>query len=142
MAFDSREYQWSDTRVFLLGKELRGLRGLTYKKTVEKEPVYAQGSNPNSIQSGNKKYDGTLMLLKSEFDDLNRAAIAAGFSDITEVPAEKINITCVYDRGDGSPMQTASLFTVGFTEYDDGMKQGDKFKEVTMPFIFTRLKVA
>jgi hypothetical protein len=138
MSFDSREFEYADTKVSVLGRELTGLRGLTYKKSQEKEPVYGQGNEPKAIQRGNKKYEGTLMLLKSDFDDMNAAARAAGYQDITDVPGTAIDITCVYEK-DGK-LRTDSCIAVDFTEFEDGMKQGDKFREVTLPFICLRLK--
>jgi hypothetical protein len=141
-AFNSREFEFADVRVQLLGAELSGLRGLVYKKSREKEPVYGAGADPKSIQRGNKSYEGTLTVLKSDLDALNRAAIAAGYEDIVEVPSKNIVITCVYEKQGDVGVSTVSCIGVEFTEYEDGMKQGDKFKEVELPFIFLRLKQA
>lgn len=135
MGFDTREFEYADIKVKMLGAELEGLRGLTYKKSQEKEPVYGAGNKPKAIQRGNKKYEGNLSLLKSDFDLLNKAAIAAGYEDISDVPGKLINMTCVYQK-EGDPLiQTATLLNVEFTEFEDGMKQGDKFKEISLPFI-------
>lgn len=141
MGFDSREYEYADIKVAILGKEVSGLRGLKYKKSQEKEVVYAQGNQPKSIQRGNKKYEGSLMLLKSDSDTLNLAAIAAGYEDITDVPGKLVSITCVYDQGNGG-VAVDTCINCEFTEIEDGMKQGDKFSEITLPFIFLRLKKA
>lgn len=142
MAFDSREFEFADIKMSMLGVESSGLRGLTFKKSQEKELVYAAGNQPKSIQRGNKKNEGELSLLKSDLDIYNKAARAAGYEDITDVPGKFINITCVYQKKDGDGLATDSLINVEFTEFEDGMKQGDKFKEVTLPFIFLRLKQA
>lgn len=141
MAFDSREFEFADIKVALLGVELSGLRGLTYKKSQEKELVYGAGNQPKAIQRGNKKYEGALLLLKSDFDMLNTAARGAGYEDITDVPGRLINLTCVYQKSDdAAKLSTATLINLEFTEYEDGMKQGDKFKEISLPLIFLRLK--
>lgn len=141
MSFDSREFEFADVQVTVLGVPLSGLRGLTYKKSQEKELVYAQGNQPKAIQRGNKKYEGTLMLLKSDFDELNSAAIASGYEDITDIPGKEINITCVYQKtDDAGKLSTDTLLNAEFTEYEDGMKQGDKFKEISLPILFLRLK--
>jgi hypothetical protein len=140
MGFDSREMSFSDTRVKMLGIELDGLRGLIYKKSQPKEPVYGQGNNPKSIQRGQKKYEGQLMLLKSDFDKLNRAAKAAGYEDIVDVPASKIDITCVYQQDeDATGVSTDFLGGCEFTEYEDGLKTGDLFKEISLPIVFLKL---
>lgn len=140
MAFDSREFEFADIKVSALGVELTGLRGLTYKKSQEKEHVYGAGNQPKSIQRGNKKYEGTLTLLKSDLDVMNTAARTAGYEDISDVPGTNINITCVYQKSDTGRLATDSCINVEFTEWEDGMKSGDKFKEVNLPFIFLRLK--
>lgn len=140
MAFDSREFEFADIKVSMLGTELSGLRGLTYKKSQEKELIYAAGNQPKAIQRGNKKYEGTITLLKSDFDLLNTASRAAGYEDITDVPGRLINITCLYQKSDdGLQLKTDSLQNVEFSDYEEGMKQGEKFKEISLPFMFLRL---
>ncbi|MBV8255000.1 MAG: hypothetical protein JO154_20535 [Chitinophaga sp.] len=136
--FDSREFEWADVKVVLFGREISGLRGLTFKKSYEKEVIYGAGNTPQAVQRGNKKYDGTLTILKSEFDMLNEAAVVAGFDDIVDVPAHLISITCTYSND--SKIQVNQLLNVEFTDYEDGMKQGEKFKEVALPFICMNIK--
>lgn len=141
--FNSREFEFADIKVNMLGVELEGLRGLTYKKSWEKEPVYGAGNEPKAIQRGNKKYEGSLSLLKSDVDALSKAARTAGYDSILDVPGKDINITCVYQKEeDAASLATDTLVNVEFTEFEDGMKQGDKFKEVSLPIIFLRLKQA
>ncbi len=140
--FNSREFEFADTKVSLLGKQLSGLRGLIYKKSQEKEHVYGAGNEPKSIQRGNKKYEGTLTLLKSDVDTLNEAARDAGYEDITDIPGSNIHITCVYQPKAGQKLRSDTCINCEFTEFEDGQKQGDKFKEINLPFIFLRLKQA
>ena len=135
MGFDTREFEYADIKVKTLGAELDGFRGVSYKKSQEKELVYGAGNKPKAVQRGNKKYEGSLMMLKSDFDALNTAAVASGYADITDVPGKNINITVLYQK-DGNPLiQTATFLNVEFMEFEDGMKQGDKFKEISLPFI-------
>lgn len=138
--FDSREFEYADVKVFMLGKELTGLRGLTYKKTQDKEVVFGAGNEGRAIQRGNKKYEGQLMVLKSEFDLLNAAAVAAGYEDILDVPGNKIDIVVVYRKSDALKTSTARILNVEFTEYEDGLKTEEKFKEVTLPFLALKVK--
>ena len=141
MAFDSREYEFADIKVSMLGVELSGLRGLTYKKSQEKELIYAAGNQPKAIQRGNKKYEGSLMLLKSDFDLLNKAARTAAYEDLTDVPGRLIDITVLYQKSDDSlQLSTDTLQNVEFNEFEEGMKQGEKFKEISLPLMFLRLK--
>ena len=140
MGFSSRECEFADIKVAILGKECTGLRGITYEQEQEKELVYGQGNQPKSIQRGNVKNSGTLTVLKSDLDELNLAARAAGFRNIMAVPGKFINVTIVYQKDDGDPVKTDILLCTEFTKMSDGMKQGDKFKEVEMPFLFLSLK--
>jgi hypothetical protein len=136
--FDSSEFEFADISVSILGANLSGLRGLVYKKTQKKEPVYGQGNQPKAIQKGNKAYEGTLKVLKSDYDLLDAAAVAAGYEDITDVPEKLITMTCVYQRASENMLSTDILIGCGFTDAEDGMNQGDPFKEVSLPFMFLR----
>lgn len=140
--FDSNEFEYADVKVSMLGITLTGLRGLKYKKGQEKEPVYGAGNEVKAIQRGNKRYDGTLRLLKSDFDTLNRAALAAGYEDIVDVPGKLIDIVCVYKKDGVAGMSTAGLINVEFTEAEDGLNQNDKFSEVSLPFICKKVRYA
>lgn len=141
-SFNSREFEFADIKVSILGIELSGLRGLTYKKSWEKEEVYGAGNEPKSIQRKNKKYEGTLTLLKSDVDILNNAARVAGYDDIVDVPGSNIHITCVYTPKGVQLLRTDTCLNCEFTEFEDGQKQGDSFKEIELPFIFLKLKQA
>src|SRR5687767_14840298 len=105
MEFNSQECAWADLSVKLFDSQVKGLRGIRYKKEVEKEPLYAAGSAPISIQHGNEKYDGSLKVLKGELDKMNEAAKKAGFRDITEVPAQMVVITINYKAAFGRAMK-------------------------------------
>ena len=63
-AFSTKQYAFADIRVVLLGRDVVGLQGISYSVKVDKEAVYGRGSDPLSIQSGNKEYKGTIMLLQ------------------------------------------------------------------------------
>jgi hypothetical protein len=138
---DYKEFEFADMQVNIFGLNLTGLRGLMYKKTQEKELLYGQGNQPRSIQRGNKKYDGTLTVLQSDLDLMNRAARAAGRDDVTDVPGKDITITCVYQQVDGL-IKTDTFIGVEFMDFEQGMKQGDKHKEVALPFVCLRMKQA
>lgn len=137
--FDSQECTWSDISVKLFDATLKGLRGVRYKKEVEKEHLYAAGNEPVGIQSGNNKYDGSLKLLKNEVSRMNQAARAAGYKDISEVPAQLVVVTVNYKEAFNRPTQTDILRGVAFTGYEKGMDQGGKFMEIELPFLFMGL---
>ena len=140
--FNSREFEFADVKVSVMGKELSGLRGLEYDYEQEKEYLYAASNKPRSIQHGYIKPGGTLTVLKSDFDAMNKAARAAGYKNIVHVPGKFINITCVYQKDDGDPLKVDTLLNVEFTKMSDGGKSGDKFKDVELPFLFLDIKQA
>jgi hypothetical protein len=139
--FSTKECAWQNTSITVLGRKVTGLRGFEFKKTVEKEHLYAAGSAPIDIQDGNKKYEGNLKLLKYEVDLLNDAALTAGFADITEVPHESILITTEYKKVVTDKPRKIIAAGVGFTEMGFAMEQNAKMTEVTLPFIAINIQV-
>jgi hypothetical protein len=119
------EYAFKDIRVRLLGRDIVGLQGITYKKTVEKEFLYGRGSKPLGIQTGNQKVEGTLSIFQSEFE-----ALQAAVGDITTVQFDVVNT-----YGDGDKAKTDMILSVSVTEYEKGMKQNDKMKVIDLPFL-------
>ncbi|MEN4762664.1 MULTISPECIES: hypothetical protein [unclassified Chryseobacterium] len=131
----SSECAWSNFEVKLLAKTIKGLRGFSVKKTVESEHIYGAGDQPIDIMRGNKKYEGSIKVLGFEADALNRAAKAAGYDDITEVPHELITILISYRRNSSDPLTTITMSGVQFTEDGFEMEQGAKNREVSLPYI-------
>ena len=131
----SSECEWSSFEVKILGRVIKGLRGFSVKKTVEKEHLYGAGDEPMDIMSGNKKYEGSLKVLGFEADAMNKAATVAQFGDITEVPHELIVITIAYKKRITDPVRTYTATGVAFTESGLEMEQNAKHREVTLPFI-------
>ena len=137
MQFNSREYEWSDVSVVAAGRMITGIRGVSYTSSQEKEALYGKGNKPRGIQHGNYAYDGKLSLLQSELDALQTACKNAGTS-ILEV---RLNLVVVYGNpSKGDILHTDVLENVEFTEVGKAMKQGDKFMEVELPFIFLNKK--
>lgn len=134
--FNSREYEFADMTVMVGGKDITGLRGLKYTTKQEKELLYGKGNEPVAIQKGNKSYDGELTVLASELETLrlNGGGTILGL---------QVDIVAVYGNPlQGDVMVTDVLQGVQFTEEPKDYKQGDKFAEITLPFIFLRLKKA
>jgi hypothetical protein len=139
--FTTEECAWAQTSIRILGSTIKGLRGFSFKKGIEKEHLYAAGDDPIDIQAGNKKPEGSLKVLKYEFDKLNDAAQAAGYQDITEVPHELILITCAYKKKLTDPMRVVEAAGVGFMEYEVAMEQNAKMTEVSLPFLAIKVTV-
>ena len=129
--FETKQYSWSDVTINYQGRKLVGVQGVTYKKSVERELVYGRGSNPLAVQSGNKKVEGTLMLLQSELEGLTAAIKAINpTADITDF---KSDILVTY--GQGNTAVTDRINGAYISEYEKGMEQNDKFKVIELPFI-------
>lgn len=133
---NTREYEWSDVNVVLAGRLVTGLRGIKYSGKQEKEALYAKGNKPHSIQRGNKSYDGEITLLQSEYEALKQAS----GGDILDA---SFNVVASYGNpSNGDVITVDTLVGVEFTEDNTEWKQGDKFQEKTLPFIFLDLKTA
>ena len=127
---NTREYEWADVTVVLAGRLVTGLRGVKYSAKQEKELLHAKGNKPHSIQRGNKTYDGEVTLLQSEYEALKQAS----GGDILDA---SIDIVAAYGNPSaGDVITTDMLVGVEFTEDNTEWKQGDKFQEKTLPFIY------
>ena len=132
--FNSKEYEWSDITVTVAGRIVTGFRGIKYTSKQEKELLYGKGNKPVGIQCGNKDYSGSLVLLQSEYEALK--ASAAG---------DVLNISFDIIVGYGNPSKGDAIVNdaiIGcqITEDDTDWKQGDKFIEKSLPFIFLNKK--
>jgi hypothetical protein len=56
------------------------------------------------------------------------------------VPGSLIDITCAYSQEGFSGVEVDKIINVEFTEVEDGMKTGDKFKEINLPFLCLGIK--
>jgi|WetSurMetagenome_2_1015567.scaffolds.fasta_scaffold02807_12 hypothetical protein len=129
--FNSKEYEWNNVEVVMLGKVVTGIRGVTYKESQEKEPVYGRGNKPRAIQAGNKTYEGKISLLQSELEALQDAAgVGASILDISS-----FDVTVAYVPKTGGAVVVDIIKNVEFTEVEKGMKQGDKFMEIELPIV-------
>ena len=133
--FSTDECAWAQTSLKLLGRTIIGLQGFKFKKGVEKEHIYGAGSDPIDINSGNRKPEGSIDVLKYELDLLNEAAQAAGYDDITEVPHTAISITCAFKKTPTSTINTIESSGVAFSEWEIGMEQNAKMTKVSLPFL-------
>jgi len=130
--FNTKEFAWHNIEIALFGRVLTGARGVEYKVTKEKELVHGRGENPHSVQSGNKAYEGTLTLLQSEVEAIQRQL--RDDQDLTDL--EGFSVTVAYVPKTGANVVTHILKGVEFTEDPRAMNQNDKFQEIALPIIF------
>lgn len=132
--FNTRQYEYADITVSLGGRVITGLRGVKYSSKQEKEPVYGKGNLPLHIQKGNVSYEGEISLLQSELETLR---LAGGGS----VLGLRLDAVVAYGNpSQGDVLIVDKIHGIEFTEDAKEMKQGDKFMEVTLPFICLRIK--
>lgn len=140
MSFSTKECAWAQVSMKLLGATITGLRGFEFKKNIEKELIFAAGDEAIDITQGNKTINGSLTLLKFEFDRLNDAAQAAGYDDITEVPFTAIMLTCAFKLNATTPVRVIETpLGAAFTECTVAMQQNSKMTEVPLPFIAQKM---
>lgn len=136
MAFDSRQYEWSDLTLILGGIDIKGIRAIKYTEKIEREPVYAKGRNPHHIQSGNIAYEGEITMLQSSY----QALVEAGNGSVLS-----LNLDGLFAYGNpssGDAFLSDRATGIHFTEASKASKQGDKFLEITLPFICLNIKNA
>jgi hypothetical protein len=133
--FDSREYEFADLTLILGGKDITGFRGIKYGSKQDKEPVYGKGNEPLKIQKGNKSYEGELTILQSELETLIANSTNGDILDI------QLDAVVAYGNpSKGDVLITDVLQGIQFTEEAKDWKQGDKFAEIKLPFIYLRKK--
>lgn len=132
--FDSRQYEFSDLNLELGGRTVTGFRGIKYSSKQEKELVYGKGNEPLHIQKGNRSYEGEITLLQSELETLRQA----GSGSVLNL---RLDAVVAYGNpSNGDTLITDKIRGLEFTEDAKEMKQGDKFMEVTLPFICLKIE--
>ncbi|MDD3526354.1 MAG: hypothetical protein PHX39_05285 [Bacteroidales bacterium] len=132
--FNSKQYEYADITLELGGRVVTGARGVKYSSKQEKELVYAKGNEPQHIQRGNLSYEGEITVLQSELETLR--ALGKG-----SVLSLRLDAVVVYGNpSSGDVAVIDKIRGLEFTEDAKEMKQGDKFMEVTLPFIALRVQ--
>lgn len=127
--FNSRQYEFADMTVFMGNRDVTGIRSTKYTAKQEKEAVYGKGNMPLSIQKGNKSFEGEIGLLQSELE-----AMTSGGRSVLDL---EFKIVVTYGNpSNGDALVIEELIGCQITEETKEMKQGDKFMEVTLPFVF------
>jgi uncharacterized protein (UPF0218 family) len=126
---NGRQYEFADLTLYLGGRDVTGFRGIKYTSKQEKEVLYGKGNRGMSIQKGNISHEGEISLTQSELETLK----ALGKGSILG-----LNLNAVVAYGNpakGDVLITDKIINLQFTEEAKEIKQGDKFMEITLPFI-------
>lgn len=128
---NGREYEWADIELVLAGVPVTGFRGIKYGPKQEKEALYGKGGKPLAIQNGNKSYEGEITLTQSAAEALRLASKG----DLLNIRNASVTIT-YGDPSKGVAPVTDRLIGISFTENTIDWKQGQKFAEVPLPFLY------
>lgn len=123
-----KQYAWQHITVRALGKNFVGIRGVKYKRTSDNELLHGRGRKAIAIQQGNESCEGEIVVLQSELEAL---IFSLGVISLTQV---RFDLVVTYDDGEGTVV-TDLIKSVQVSEYEKGMNQGDKFMEITIPFL-------
>ena len=132
--FNSKEFEWSNVRIFMLGRFVTGVRGISYTMKQEKEYIYGSGSDPRAIQTGNKSYEGEIKLLQSELEAMIKR------SPDKNILSLRFDIVVSYAADGSLDLVTDILKLCEFTEVPKTLNQNDKFMEVSLPIMFLGIK--
>jgi hypothetical protein len=131
---NGRQYEFADLTLFLGGRDVTGFRGIKYTSKQEKEPLYGKGNKPMSIQKGNISYEGEITMTQSELETLK----LSGKGSVLHLSLNAV--VCYGNPAQGDMLITDKLFGIQFTEESKEYKQGDKFADITLPFICLDIK--
>lgn len=136
---NGRQYEFADISLVLGGRDVCGLRGIKYSEKQEKEVLYGKGNKPLSVQKGNFSYEGEISLTQSELESLK--ALARTQTGRSSIMSLNLNaVVCYGNPLKGDIMITDRIYGIQFTEDAKELKQGDKYMEVTLPFICTDIE--
>lgn len=123
---DSRQYEWADVTVIFGGKDLTKITAINYKKTADREAVFAKGRKAHSIQTGNISVEGSLTLLQSDVIDIEE-------STGKDILSASVDVEVSYFAN--GVLRTDRIIGVRITEYDKSLAQGDKMMEIELPYL-------
>jgi hypothetical protein len=126
---NGRQYEFADLTLFLGGRDVTGFRGIKYTSAQDKETLYGKGNRAISIQKGNINHSGELTVTQSELETLK----ASGGGSILGLSLNAV--VCYGNPANGDALITDKLYGIQFTEEAKEIKQGDKFMEITLPFL-------
>lgn len=133
MAFDSRQYEWADLTVIMGGKDITKIRGIKYAEKADREPVFAKGRYAHSVQTGNISVEGEITMLQSDLESMVAAASGKSLLSLN------IDVEASYGNPPDANV-TDRIIGVRFSEVPKELKQGDKFMEITLPFVALRVQ--
>lgn len=132
---NTEECAFKSVTLRVLGYKVKSLQGFSFKELVDKEYLRGSGSAPIDIQYGDESYEGSITLLKYEYDRIVTAAQASGYKSLLHVPPNAVIITSEFKKTKQSIPRVITMTGVAFTEADQSQSQGDKMTPIDLPFL-------
>jgi len=127
---NGKAYEFTDIKVRLLGRSVRGVTAINYHTDRSKENNYGDSKKPVSRTRGTESYDASISLEMAEVAAIE-AALGQG-QKLTDIPP--FPITVVYSP-DGQRVVTDVLYQVEFTSHRRQSSQGDGRIVLEFPLI-------
>lgn len=129
--FDSTLLKWKDLSLHINGVHVIDFTELFYTSEQEVEEAYSEGDEAASLQSGNRKYYGSMKMYETAWNALYEAAVAAGYRDPMDLPWV---IVAAYKATAASAKATDTIPNVRITDFRKGMDQNSKTMTITANF--------
>ncbi|MCD8072514.1 MAG: hypothetical protein LUE10_04965 [Alistipes sp.] len=129
MAFNSRQYEFSDVVIMMGLHDVTAITAISYKVSQSKNPYYGKGDKPLCIQRGKKTYSGSMTLSQSEVE-----ALTMGNVDLLDL---EFNVVVTYGNpSKGDALVVDELIGVQFTDYSKEMSNAanGNVMEIKIPF--------
>jgi hypothetical protein len=105
-------YNGNEIEVTILGRRVVAISAINYTRNAPTNSVRGRGKEHIGYTPGDVSYEGNITLYQEELIELQRAALAAGFSNIDEIPP--VNITCKAFKGNGTQFSIDIIENVKF----------------------------
>ena len=130
-----KQYAWEDYKVLMGGRFVTGIRGFAYGTARDKQPIYGEGSQPQSYGRGNVTHHCQMKVLQSEIE----AIILSAGGDPTDIPP--FTVVHSYVPKKGLPTVVDVIEGVEFTDFEKAMDQGAAFMgDITLQCVCLKIK--
>jgi hypothetical protein len=128
--FSTKDVEWNDLDVYIAGVKCGKVVDFECGVKQDKEYLYAAHNEPLSIQSGNKSYPFTVVVLKSAVDTIWDAAVVAGGDHVTDI---SFDIQGSFRAQGARALSTLNVVGCEVSEVMFKIAQNDKKIQVSMP---------
>lgn len=131
----SNEFSSDSVSLLINGIVITRLLSVKWSAKVDSAPFYGMSREPLGIADGNKSYEGDVKLHQSQ---LVKILSASGNKDLDTL--RDIDLEVAYEDPLSGRLSTRTLVGCRFTEVGEEYKSGDKFAEIELPFLFSKVK--